>query len=91
MADPRKISVTLTPDEQADLSAAVENGSYASASEIVHEAITAWRLGHTLTGQERTRLGELWDEGKQGGERRDFDIERILASARGRLGEAAAE
>jgi antitoxin ParD1/3/4 len=91
MADHRTIRVTLTPDEQADLSAAVENGSYASASDIVHEAITAWRLGHSLTGEEVTRLRESWDEGKQGGESRDFDIERILASARGRLGDAAAE
>jgi Arc/MetJ-type ribon-helix-helix transcriptional regulator len=41
MGDRRTIRVTLAPDEQADLSAAVEDGSCASASEILHEAITA--------------------------------------------------
>ena len=90
MAAHRTIHVTLTPDEPADLNAAIENGACASASKIVQEAIPAWRLGHSLTGAETARLGAFWDEGKRDGESRDFDIERILAPARGRLDEAGA-
>ena len=89
MADHRTIRVTLTPDEPADLNAAVENGAYGSVREIVQEAITAWRLGHSLTDAETARPGAFRDEGERDGGSRDFDIERILASARGRLGEAA--
>ena len=91
VADVRKISVALTREQMADVEAAVASGAYASAAEIVQEAITAWRLAHALRDDEIRRLGELWDAGKAGGATRPFDIERTLATARTRLGKAAAE
>jgi antitoxin ParD1/3/4 len=91
VADVRTIRVALTEDQLADLRAAVDSGAYASTSEIVQEAITAGRPGHALTGDEVSRLRDLWDAGRQGGVTRPFDIERILTSARRRLGQAAAE
>jgi antitoxin ParD1/3/4 len=75
----------------ADLQAAVASGTYASADEVVREAITAWRLAHALTDDEIQRLGALWDSGKVDGATQPFDIERTLATARRRLGKAAAE
>lgn len=91
VADVRKISVVLTEDQMADLQAAVDGGAYASTSEIVHEAITAWRLGHALHDDDVQRLRELWDAGKASGATRPFDIEHTIAAARGRLAKAAAE
>jgi len=91
MADVRKLNVALTDEQAADLQAAVASGAYASTSEVIQEAITAWRLGHALHEDEIRRLRELWDAGKAGGSTRPFDIERIIAAARTRLLKAAAE
>jgi antitoxin ParD1/3/4 len=91
MADVRKIRVALTQDQIADLQAVVDSGAYGSTDEIVQEAITAWRFGHGLLDDDVARLRGLWDAGKASGATRPFDIERILAAARGRLGKAAAE
>ena len=91
MADVRKISVTLTEDQLADLRAAVDSGAYASTDEIVREAIAAWRFAHALRNDDILRLRELWDAGKDSGQTRLFDIERTIAAARDRMGKAAAE
>jgi Arc/MetJ-type ribon-helix-helix transcriptional regulator len=91
MADVRKISIALTEEQAADLQAVVASGAYASTEEVVQEAITAWRLGHALHEDEIHRLRELWDTGKEGRTTQEFDIERTIAAARGRLGQAAAE
>ena len=90
VADGRKISVALPDEQLADLQTAVDSGAYASTDEVVQEAITAWRLAHALQDDEIRRLQELWDTGKAGGATRNFNIERMLAAARTRLGEAAA-
>ncbi len=39
-----KISVALPHEMVADIKAAVEGGEYASASEVVREALRGWRL-----------------------------------------------
>jgi antitoxin ParD1/3/4 len=91
MANVRKIRVSLTHDQMTDLRAAVDSGAYGSTDEIVQQAITAWRFAHGLLEDDVVGLRELWDAGKQGGATRPFDIERTPATARGRLGKAAAE
>ena len=90
MADVQKISVALTKDQMADLQTAVASGAYASTDEIVHDAITAGRLGHALHDDDVQRLRDLWDAGKGSGTTRPFDIERTIAAARSRLVKAAA-
>ena len=87
----RTIRIRLTEAQVADLQAAVDSGAYASREAIVHEAIAAWRLEHTLHPAEKDRLRHLWEAGKGSESPRSFDIERIITSARGRLGKAAAE
>jgi antitoxin ParD1/3/4 len=91
VADIRKISVALTKEQMADLQAAVAAGAYASIDEVVLEAIAAWQLAHALRDDEMQRLRALWDAGKADGATRKFDVERTIATARTRLGEAAAE
>jgi len=91
LADLRKISVALTEDQLADLRAAVDSGAYASTGEIVREALAAWRLAHALRDDDILRLRNLWDEGRDSGPPRPFNIERTLAAARDRLDKAAAE
>lgn len=43
MATAEKVSVTLTPEMVRDVRASVDSGEYASASEVVREALRGWQ------------------------------------------------
>jgi antitoxin ParD1/3/4 len=84
MADIQKVSVALTAEQIAALKAAVKTGEYATASEIVREALREWQFKRELRRQDIKRLRQLWDEGKASGRAEPFNIERIIAAARAR-------
>lgn len=50
-----KISISLSEEQVRLIRHAVESGEYASSSEVVRDALRAWR--------EHRLLGQLWDEG----------------------------
>jgi antitoxin ParD1/3/4 len=63
MANVEKVSVALTPEMAAMMRQAVETGEYASASEVMREALREWKLRRTERQQAIDELGRLWDEG----------------------------
>ena len=63
MANVEKISVALTPEMAADMRKAVESGEYASASEVVRDAMREWRTRRDERARAMEELGRLWDEG----------------------------
>jgi antitoxin ParD1/3/4 len=67
MANVEKVSVALTPEMAAMMRRAVETGEYASASEVMREALREWK--HRRMRRERAvdELGRLWDEGMASG------------------------
>lgn len=67
MANVEKVSVALTPEMAAMMRRAVETGEYASASEVMREALREWK--HRRIQRERAvdELGRLWDEGRASG------------------------
>ena len=91
MSDIQKVSVALTGEQVASLKAAVSNGEYATTSEIVREALRDWQFKRELRREEVERLRQFWDEGKASGPAQPFDIERVIANARRRLKNTAAE
>jgi antitoxin ParD1/3/4 len=84
MPENHEISVELTEDEFKTLKAAVEAGEYASASEVVREAIHDWHLKREHRQRDMERLRQLWHEGKASGPPQPFDIERPIAAAKAR-------
>ena len=54
----RKISIALTEELAADVERAVESGDYASSSEVIRDALRAWRADRTLKLAELRRLVE---------------------------------
>jgi antitoxin ParD1/3/4 len=85
MANVEKISVALTPDLATIVRQAVESGDYASASEVVRDALRDWKLKRAL-GQETVReLRRLWQEGIDSGPAEPLDMEGIKREARARL------
>jgi len=63
MSNVQKVSVALTPEIVAMLREAVDTGEYTSASEVVREALRAWKLRRAAHEMEVSELRKLWKEG----------------------------
>ena len=63
MANVEKLSVALTPEMVAEVRAAVEGGDYGSVSEVVRDALRAWRLRRKIETLETEELRRLVQEG----------------------------
>lgn len=73
MALTEKLSVAL-PADMADLvREAVEKGEYASAGEIVREALDDWRRRRDERRRALDELGALWDAGIASGPAEDIE------------------
>lgn len=82
MSEIERLSIAVTPDMAAALREAIEAGEYASAGEVVREALNEWRLRRA--GREAAaELGRLWDEGLASGP--TVDGEEAFERIRGRL------
>ena len=67
MSTVEKISVALPPEMVAVLRAAVDSGEYASASEVIREALRAWKLRKKVETMELEELRRLVREGVESG------------------------
>jgi len=85
MATVEKISVALSSELLDTVKDAVASGQYASASEVIREALRDWRLRQPLRQAEIERLRKAWTEGLESGPLEPFDIEQIKRGARERL------
>jgi antitoxin ParD1/3/4 len=80
-----KVSIALSPEMVAMLKGAVASGQYASASEVVREALREWQLRRPLREAEIERLRKAWQEGIESGPSRPLDFEEIKRRGRERL------
>src|SRR5271168_5030311 len=85
MADLERLTITLPADMAGLVKGAVNEGDYASTSEVIREALRDWKLRRELRmGQ----LAELKADIARGladvaaGRIADFDAERIIARGR---------
>ena len=89
MANVEKISVALTPEMAATMRRLVATGEYASASEVMREALREWQFRRTQRAEAVAELGRLWDRGLESGPA--CDGEEVLARIRERLDREAPE
>jgi antitoxin ParD1/3/4 len=80
-----KVSVAISSDLLEMVKKAVATGEYASASEVIREALRDWKLRQPLRQVEVERLRKAWTDGMASGEAQPFDIEEIKQRARGRF------
>lgn len=85
MPDIQKVSVALTGEQIAALKSAVENGEYATTSEIVREAIRDWQFKRELRQEDVKRLRKLWKQGKSSGPAKPMAFAELRREARKRL------
>ncbi len=85
MADIERITITLPSDMAVIVKRAVEDGDYASTSEVVQAALRDWEIKRALQLQELAALKSDIDEGLAdiaNGRVKDFDIEQIIERGR---------
>jgi len=82
MSTVEKISIALTPDLALLVRKAVDDGYYASTSEIVREALRDWKRKQNSDEQRTNELRSLWQEGINSGSAGMLDMAEIKREAR---------
>jgi antitoxin ParD1/3/4 len=90
MATVEKLSIALTPEFAADIRQAIATGEYASTSEVVRDALRAWKQARQAREVAIDELRRLWREGIDSGAGRPLDAEDIKRRGRERLAARAA-
>lgn len=83
-----RITVTMPQEMAARLRAAVEDGSYATSSEIVREAVRAWSDERDREEAENTAMRAMLDRARAG---KRLSADEVFARVRERVAEVAAE
>lgn len=89
MANVEKVSVALTPEMAAMMREVVDVGEYASASEVMREALRDWKHRRSQRAKAIEELGRLWDAGMNSGP--SVDGEEAFARIRQKLDAKLAE
>jgi antitoxin ParD1/3/4 len=71
MSNVEKISVAVTPEMVALMREAIDAGEYASASEVMREALRDWKFRRAQRRKAIEEIGRLWDEGVASGSATD--------------------
>ena len=73
----------VVPEPMAEsIQAAIAAGEYASASEVVRDAMRLWNERRAFRAEELRLLREAWDQGKASGTAGPIDMKAIIAEAR---------
>lgn len=91
MAEIERLSIAL-PSPMADaVRRAVEVGEYASASEVIRDALRLWESRRALRERDLAILRDRWDAGKASGIAGRLDIETLIGGERAQLGDKDAK
>jgi antitoxin ParD1/3/4 len=82
MATVEKISIALTQDMASLVRSAVESGEYATASEVIRDALRNWKQKRAVQEQEIAELRRLWQEGLASGSAGPLNMDAIKREAR---------
>jgi antitoxin ParD1/3/4 len=85
MANVEKLSIALTPEMAAIVRQCVENGEYASSSEVIREALREWKIKRTARQREIEELRHLWQVGLSSGAGQFDSMNAIKSEAKKRL------
>jgi antitoxin ParD1/3/4 len=85
MAQVEKLTIALTPEMAGSVRHAVHSGEYASASEVISEAVREWQERRSLLGFTVDGLRALAEEGRDSGPAALTSIDEIKTEARRRF------
>ena len=74
MGNVQKISVSLTPELAALVNGAVETGEFASASEVIRDALRGWNGRRAERAEAIQAMRRAWNEGINSGPSMDGEV-----------------
>jgi len=80
-----KLSIALTPEIAGEVRDAVARGEYASASEVIRDALRAWKQAREARSVAVAELRRLWREGIDSGSAGPLKAEDVKRRGRVRL------
>jgi antitoxin ParD1/3/4 len=83
--DIERLSIALPAPMANAVRRAVEEGEYASASEVIRDALRLWESRRQLRERDLDMLRRRWDEGKASGRAGPLDIPGLIAEERAKL------
>ena len=84
MSKAKKMDVVLAPEIAAAVEEAVSSGEYASASEVIADALLEWQINRAGEGLSVEELRRLVQEGIDSGPGREISINEIKEEVRRR-------
>lgn len=90
MSGSERLTITLPADMAATVRNAVASGEYLCASDVIYEALHAWKIRCAVQRLELTGLHAEIQKGiddMEAGRTEPFDPERIIAHGRARMKE----
>jgi len=85
MAEVEHLSIALPAPIVDTVRRAVEAGEYATASEVIREALQLWEARRQLRERDLEVLRQKWDEGKASGRAGLLDVRQLIAEERAKL------
>jgi len=85
MAEIERLSIALPAPMANEVRRAVEDGEYASTSEVIRDALRLWGSRRELRQRDIEVLRQRWDQGIASGVAGPLDIERLIAEERAKL------
>lgn len=88
MSEIERLTITLPSEMAASVKEAVDGGDYASASEVIREALRAWKIRRAVQMQELAALRADLQKGLddlEAGRTEPFDPEDIIRRGKQRL------
>ncbi len=82
MATVEKLSIALTPELADDIRRVIAKGEYTSTSEVIRDALRAWKQVREERATAIKELRKLWREGLESGESVPFDRDDIKRRGR---------
>ncbi len=82
MAEYARMTVVIPEPMAETIHAAIAAGEYASASEVVRDAMRLWNERRAFRAEELRLLRDAWDKGKASGVAGPFYMKAIIAEAR---------
>lgn len=85
MSNAQKISIALTPELNQVVQEAVKSGQYATASEVMRDALRLWQNKEKLKQEGIEYMRALIQEGIDSGPGRELDFDELKAEMHAEL------
>ncbi len=82
MAKIERLSIAVPEPMAASVRKAVDDGEYASTSEVIRDALRLWETRRELRERDVEILRERWAAGKASGRAGPIDMETLIAEER---------